>query len=343
MSALKILLVGLGSVGQRHARNLRTLLGDEAELLAHRVRRSSPLIAPDMTADLDGDIETTYGIRAFDRLGDALAERPELVLVTNPAHLHVPTARAAAEAGAHLFVEKPLSNGWDGVPELIELVERRGLTCLVGYQLRFHPGFRELRRLVVEESLGRLLGARFAFGEHLPDWHPWEDYRESNAALADQGGGVILAQIHDLDVACGLFGMPRRVFAVGGKRSSLELDVEDTAGTLLDFDGLPVQLHQDIVERPPRRTYELIGEDARAVWDYHANTLELVRADGSSELTRFEGLERNDLFLDELRHLLECIQGDERPLVGIRDGADSLAIALAARRSLETGEAVSPQ
>jgi predicted dehydrogenase len=340
VSALKILLVGLGSIGQRHARNLRTLLGDDVELLAHRMRRTAPLIGPDLTADPGGDVEAAYGIRPFNELDEALAERPDLVFVTNPAHLHVSTARAAAEAGAHLFVEKPLSHTWDGVPELIELVEGRGVTGLVGYQLRFHPGFRQLRRLVDEGSLGRLLGARFAFGEYLPGWHPWEDYREANAALADQGGGVILAQIHDLDVAYGLFGMPRRVFTVGGKRSTLELEVEDTASTLLDVDGLPVHLHQDLVERPPRRTYELIGEEARAVWDYYADTVALVRADGSAELTRFEGLERNDLFLDELRHLLACVEGSEQPVVDVRAGADSLAIALAAKRSLETGEAV---
>ena len=340
MLALKILLVGLGSIGQRHARNLRTLLGDEVELLANRVRRSSPLIGPDLKTDLESDVEATYGIRAFGELDEALAERPEIVFVTNPAHLHVSTARAAAEAGAHLFVEKPLSHTWEGVPELIEVVEDRGVTCLVGYQLRFHPGFRLLRGLVEKGSLGRLLGARFAFGEYLPGWHPWEDYREGNAALAEQGGGVILSQIHDLDIAYGLFGMPRRVFTVGGTLSSLELEVEDTASTLLDFVGLPVHLHQDLVERPPRRTYELIGEEARVVWDYYANAVELIRADGSSELTRFDGLERNDLFLDELRHLLACVEGSERPVVDVRAGADSLAIALAAKRSLETGEAV---
>src|SRR5581483_2813388 len=141
-----------------------------------------------------------------------------------------------------------------------------------------------------------------------PGWHPWEDYREGNAARRDQGGGVVLAQIHDLDVAYALLGMPRTVFAVGGHRSSLELDVEDVAGILLDVGGLPVQLHQDVVQRPPRRRYELIGERARACWDYYDDTVVVLHHDGTRDETRFDSLERNHLFLDELRHFFRCVE-----------------------------------
>ncbi len=337
---MKILLVGLGSIGQRHARNLRALLGDGVELSAYRVRRTVPLIGPDLRADPSGDVERTYGIRAFDDLGAALAEGPEAVFVTNPANLHLEVARAAAEADAHLLVEKPLSDRFDGVPELVELVETKGLVTLVGYQLRFHPGYRMLQDLIAAGSLGALLGVRIEFGEYLPGWHPWEDYREGNAARADQGGGVVLAQIHDLDLAYGLFGMPSRVFAVGGKRSSLELQVEDTASILLDCAGLPVHVHQDLLQRPPTRCYEVIGEQGKAVWDYYANTVTVQRPERPPETTSFAGHDRNDLFLDELRHFLACVDGPERPVVSLRAGADSLRIALAAKQSLQTGAAV---
>jgi predicted dehydrogenase len=335
----RILLTGLGSIGQRHARNLRALLGDDVELLAFRQRRTAPLIGADMRARA-GDVEAEYGIRAFDDLDAALAERPDAVFVTNPPHLHVATAVAAAEAGAHLLVEKPLAASRDGVDELIAAVERRSLVCLVGFQLRFHPGFRALKELVANGGLGNLLGARFAFGEYLPDWHPWEDFREGNAARADQGGGVVLAQSHDLDVAYGLFGTPARVFASGGARSKLGLEVEDAAGILLDYDGLPVTLYQDVLQRPPLRSYEVLGDEGRALWDYYGDEVVVTRPDGSRDVRRFEGFERNSLFLDELRHFLACIDGREEPVVGLRDGAETLGIALATRESLRTRQAV---
>jgi predicted dehydrogenase len=334
---VKILFAGLGSVGQRHARNLRTLLGDELELLAYRVRRTSPVIGTDLSAR-DGDVDAEYGVRSFDDLDAALAESPDAVFVTNPNSLHLPVALAAARAGCHLFVEKPLSHTLDGVEELVREIDERKLVCLVAYQLRFHPGFHSLQSLLAAGELGTLLSARIDFGEHLPSWHPYEDYREYHAARADQGGGVLLAQIHDLDLAYALFGLPRSVFAVGGKRSTLELDVEDTVDLLLDGD-VPVSVHQDVVRRPPVRRYEVVGEDATAVWDYYAGTLAVTRAETSDTL--LVPVERNELFLAEARHFLACVAGDEQPVVDIRAGLASLQIALAAKRSLESGAAAS--
>ena len=336
---MKVLIAGLGSIGQRHARNLRTLLGDQVELLAFRVRRESPVIALDLSAKA-GDPEAEYGIRSFDDLGDALGEEPDAVFVTNPAAMHMPVALAAARAGCHLFVEKPLSHSEEGVEELARTVEERGVVCLIGYQLRFHPGFRLLAKLLEERAVGTVLAAHFDFGEHLAGWHPWEDYRQGTGARADLGGGVVLAQIHDLDLAYALFGVPLRVFAAGGKRSGLELDVEDTADILLDCEGVSVHLHQDLLQRPATRLYQVIGEDGKIVWDYYAQSLALFRPDGTVETTSFDGFARNQLFLDELTHFLACMEGGERPLVGVREAADSLRIALAARSSLESGESV---
>ena len=335
---MKVLIAGLGSVGQRHAANLRTLCGDELDLLAFRVRREGRVISLDHGAR-SGDPEEEYGIRSFDDLDEALAEQPDAVVVANPPAMHVPVALAGARAGCHLLVEKPLSHSEDGVEELIRTVEERRVVCLVGYQLRFHPGFRLLAELLEQEAVGRLLAAHFEFGEHVADWHPWEDFREG-VSVNPAGGGVLLTQIHDLDVAYALFGLPRRVFAVGGARSSLGLEVEDTADVLLDGCAVPVHLHQDLLQRPPTRSYQVIGEEGKISWDYHGGSLALARADGTVETTSFAAVRRNDLFLDELTHFLACIDGRERPRVGVREGADTLRIALAARRSLETGEPV---
>ena len=337
---MKVLLTGLGSIGQRHARNLRALLRDDVELSAYRVRRTSPVINPDLTANPSGDVAEAYGIRPFDDLEAALAEGPDAVFVTNPSSFHIPVALAAARAGCHLFVEKPLSADLEGVDELADLVESKHLVCLVGYQLRFHPAFRRLRDLLAEEALGPLQVARIDMGEYLPAMHPYEDYRDLCYSRRDQGGGVILTQIHDLDMAYALFGLPRRVFALGGKRSSLEIDVEDTVSMLLDCDSVPVHVGQDFVRRPCVRRYEVIGERATAVWDHRLGTLAIEGRKGSEALVGQH--DRNELFLDELRHFLACVEGRETPVVGVREGAASLRIALAAKRSLETGQVVVP-
>ena len=88
-----------------------------------------------------------------------------------------------------------------------------------------------------EGRLGRLLAARVHFGEYLPAWHPWEDYRQGYAARADLGGGVLLTQCHSLDYLPWLVGEVESVWGFVGKLSDLEVDVDDTAEIGLRFDG----------------------------------------------------------------------------------------------------------
>lgn len=343
---MKVLIVGLGGIGQRHLRNLKTLVPKNLEVIAYRVRRSSAVLTDALTVEPGVSLEEKYNIRTYTDLRRALEDKPEVAFVTNPSRLHLPVALEAAKAGCHLLIEKPLADSLEGVEELIDTVERNRLVALVGYQLRFHPCLIWLRDLLQERSIGRLLAVHLEVGEYLPGWHPYEDYRQMYAARKALGGGVILSQIHELDYAYWLFGMPRRVFALGGKLSRLEVDVEDTASILMECrqDGaiLPVHVHQDFLQKPPSRRCEIIGDAGKIVWDYHGGTLTIWRAETKEpQVRRLERFERNQLFVDELRHFLACLRGEQKPIVTLRDGANSLKIALAARQSLETQEVVS--
>lgn len=342
---IKVLFAGLGSIGQRHLRNLQTLLGDDVEILAYRSRGTSLVLNPDMTVRPGADLETTYNICSFTNLDDALAEQPDAVFVTNPNTLHLPVALAAARAGCHLFVEKPLSHSLDGVDELIELVERKGLVALVAYQFRFHPGLHLVKSLIDEGRLGQPAAAHIVNGEYMPDWHPYEDYRETHPARREMGGGCLRIQTHEFDYALWLFGMPQRVFAVGGHLSRLEVDVEDSVSVLLhcEHNGrpLPVHIHLDYLQHPPQRVCEVIGDAGKVRYDYYADQVEFHDTGTRTvEVHRFERFDRNQMFLDELQHFLACLRGEEQPMVNLREGARSLKIALAADASLQTGQAV---
>lgn len=342
---LKVLFAGLGSIGQRHVRNLRALLGDQVEILAYRQRRSSLVLNPDMTVRAGADLETIYGIRTFVKLEDALEERPTAVFVTNPNVLHVPVALAAARAGCHLFIEKPISHSLDGVDELIDLVERQGLIAFVAYQFRFHPGLQLLKSMLSENRLGRLSAAHIVNGEYLPDWHPYEDYSKTHPASREMGGGCLRIQTHELDYALWLFGMPRRVFAVGGHLSRLDVDVEDSVSLLLECrDGdlpFPVHVHLDFLQRPPQRVCEIVGDTGKVLYDYHTNTVKHHSTEPRAEtLHRFDGFDRNQMFLDELKHFLDCLKGEAAPIVTLRQGRSSMRIAQGALESLETGRSV---
>jgi predicted dehydrogenase len=254
-------------------------------------------------------------------------------------------ALAAARFGANLFIEKPLSDSLEGAEELAGIVEEKRLTALVGFQMRFHPCFLRLRQWIAAEAIGRLIAVRARYGEYLPGFHPYEDYRQSYAARRSLGGGVILTQIHDFDYLIALLGAPERVFAMGGHLSSLEIDVEDVASVSLEMrrDGriLPVHLHQDFITNPPVRTCALLGENGSIEVDFRkASIMRVGRSGETMECADFPDFERNQMFVDLLRHLLACMEGAEKPVVGIRDAMWTQRVALAARESLITGQAI---
>lgn len=342
---MKFLVAGLGGIGQRHTRNIRTLLGAGAEVIAFRTRRQQHVLTDRLTIEPDAELEERYDIRAVGSLEEGLAESPDAVLVTNPTALHIDVAQKAADAGCAIFMEKPISHTWDGVERLLETVREKQIVTLVGYQLRWHPAFQLVRRVLDEGNLGDLLSARFWVGEYLPAWHTYEDYRQMYASRRDLGGGVILSQIHEMDLIYWYFGLPRSVYTLGGKLSDLEIDVEDTASSLIECrrDGrpLPVHLAQDYVQRPPSRGCEIVGTRGRLSVDLPgACAIVTDAASGKSERHEFSDFQRNELFLQEMRQFIAAVRGEERSPLTLKDGAQSLRMALAALESLDTGRVI---
>jgi predicted dehydrogenase len=342
---MKILMIGLGGIGQRHTRNLRALLGNSVEIIAYRVRRQTHVVTPSMSADTSRNVEEQYSIQVFSSLDSALTEKPKVAFICNPSNLHMPVTLACLRAGCDVFIEKPLTNSMEGTAELLRLAKEGKRIAMVGYQLRFHPCLRKLAETVHSGVLGNLLGIRATVGEYLPAWHPYEDYRQMYAARADLGGGVVLSQIHEFDYLYSLFGLPSRVYAIGGHWSDLEIDVEDTASILMECSvngrPLPVQLHQDYLQSPPSRQCEVIGERGRAVMDLHALMVTVYTRGTSTPVVHdFAGFERNQLFLDQTSHFLECVETRSRPVVDLKDGLQSLRMALAVKRSIASHQPV---
>ena len=343
---MRVLFIGLGGIGQRHLRNLRALRGDSVEILAHRTRGLKRTLTDRLEIDPGVDVETRYGIRVVPDLQEAIG-LAEAVFVCNPTRSHMSAALAAARAGRHLFVEKPLSDSWEGIDEILGLAASRRLVTLVGFQMRFHPLLQRLQALVRAGAVGRVIAVLAQVAEYLPGFHAYEDYRTMYASRRDLGGGVILSQIHEFDYLYSLLGLPQRVFAMGGKLSKLEIDVEDVACVSMEFrrEGrpVPVQLHLDYVQRPPARTCTVIGDSGKLFLDFHRPVLQHFEQSGKLALEEvLSDFPRNQMFLDEMRHFLACLEGTAQPLVPVAEGAQSLRMALAARESLETGRVVTP-
>ncbi|MEW6715896.1 MAG: Gfo/Idh/MocA family oxidoreductase [Chloroflexota bacterium] len=326
---MKFLIAGFGSIGRRHFRNLLTL--GERDILLYRTYQST--LQDDELA----------GFLAETDLKEALAHKPDAVIVSNPTAYHLDVAIPAAEAGCHILIEKPVSYSMERMDTLENAVQRGGGHVLVGFQFRFHPGFRKVASLLSEGVIGRPLSVRAHWGEYLPDWHPWEDYRQGYSARTDLGGGVILTLCHPLDYLCWLFGDVEALWAFSGSISDLKIPVEDTAEIGLRFaNGIIGSVHLDYNQRPPAHTVEIVGTQGTIQWDYSDGAAKAYTTT-TKEWEVYplpEGYERNDMFLTEMRHFIDVVCGKATSLCTLDDGIRVQGIIQAVKTSSQSGQMI---
>ena len=325
---MKILIAGLGSIGRRHLRNLRAL--GEEDILLYRTHQAT---LPD---------EELAGLPVETDLRRALDLGPAAVVVANPTALHLDVAIPAARAGCHLLMEKPISHSLERVDELAAAVEQNDCRVLVGFQFRFHPALQKAAELLGSGAIGRILSVRSQWGEYLPSWHPWEDFRQGYAARLDLGGGVILTLCQSLDYLRWLLGEVEKVWAFKSS-ANLGLPVEDSAEIGLQFaSGAIGSAHLDYNRQPGLHQLDVVGAEGTLQWDNADGTLRLYRA-ASQAWETFSpppGFERNVLFVDEMRHFLAAARGEAAPLCTLEDGRRALALALAAHESADSGKMI---
>lgn len=328
---MRFLIAGLGSIGERHVQNLISL--GYNDLFVYRTRG--------WPARTVGGVS----LRTFGSLDQALDQRPDVVLVTNPTAAHIPVACEAARRGCHLFIEIPLSHSLEGTEELEGMITERGLVSLMGFNLRFHPCIRKIRDLVQEGAVGHVLAAQVESASYLPEWHPWEDYRDGYAARGAMGGGAILASgVHELDYLTWILGPAEAVCALAEHRSALELqDAEDTAALVLRFaHGAIGELHCDLVQRPSSRWCKIVGEHGTIVWDVRDNQVRLFHPGrrGWDVVLDRTGFDYNTTYVDELCHLIDCVRRKTPSINGIAEGRRNLQLALAAKTASRLGQPV---
>ena len=333
---MKFLICGIGSIGQRHFRNL-IALGHEAAFF--RSGSSNSYHQAFLDTFLNIEKEKEQNVRMFYRFADALSDfRPDAVIVANPNSEHVTMVLQSVRAGLHVFIEKPLSHSMEGISEIETVTVNKNLTVMVGYNLRFHPLLKKMKELSTSGEIGKIISARVDTGEHIKDWHPWEDYRKTYAPYKRSGGGVVLCFSHDIDYLYWFLGYPKKIVALGGKRTPLEGDAEDLIKGVLEFaGGVTASLHLDYWQRPPRRVFELVGSEGNLIWDYYAKTLTLLFQDPKKQTKTIDlpiDFDRNNMFIDEMKDFIDSIKNGSRPAVTLQDGINVLRIALDLKREI---------
>jgi predicted dehydrogenase len=329
----RILIVGLGSIGQRHLRLARQL-HPNADIRILRHQAGSPV--PD----------AANGV--FSRIEDACAFSPQVAAIASPASCHIATAQELANTGTHLLIEKPLSDSLDGVRSLLQTCRERGTVLMTGYNLRFLPSLRRFRELLSEAVIGRVLSIRCEVGQYLPGWRPDFDYRLGVSARRELGGGAVLELSHELDYLRWIFGDVDWVKATVCRQSRLEIDVEDSAHLILGFtpntDGsqLVGTVNMDFIRHDSTRLCTAIGESGSLCWNGVTGNVSLYVAGAKEWRNLFSHQpQRDESYLAEWRNFIDCVNEHTAPAITGEDGLKVLEIIEAIRASASSGDQVS--
>lgn len=320
---LKILVVGYGSIGKRHVKNLLSKF--DVEIIVN-------------TKQHDSFLKQNHFVTSSS-LSKCILEKPDIAIIANVTSMHMKTALILAKSGCHLLIEKPLSNSITGIKDLIKITRSMKLTTLIGCNLRFHPCIELLKQLIDKKTIGKIISVKIENGSYLPNWHPYEDYRKSYSANDSLGGGVVLTNIHEIDYLYWFFGKVKEIFSITGKFSDLQIKSDDLSAILLRFsNNIIAEIHLDYFQRPDFRSCKIIGTKGTLYWDSDINSVKLYDINKKKWITKLsiKNHDFNETYVKELSHFLACIKSNKKTINDAQDGLQTLKIALAIKKSSDT-------
>jgi predicted dehydrogenase len=322
----RVLVIGAGSIGERHLRCFRATGRADVALVEVRdaVRRT---------------VAERYGVEcAYADLDAALALCPGVAVIATPAPLHVAMATRLAEAGIHILVEKPLSVGLEGIDRLRDVVRRRGVTAAVAYVYRCHPLLAAMRQAVCSGRLGRPVELIAVAGQHFPTYRP--AYREIYYADRATGGGAIQdALTHLLNAGEWLLGKIDRLIADAAHQVLEGVSVEDTVHLLARHETVLASYSLNQHQAPNEMTITVVGTAGTARCEFHRHRWRFSdRPDEPWQDEAIAPLERDALFTTQANAFLDAVEGRARVPCSLEEGIQTLRVNLAALASLQRGE-----
>jgi predicted dehydrogenase len=318
-----VVVVGVGSIGERHVRCFQGTGRCQVSLV-------------EINPSLRQTIAERYQVPAFDSIAAALTDKPTAAVVAVPAHLHLPVAKQLAAAGVHLLIEKPLSTSLQGIDELNRLIEQKGVVCGVAYVYRSHPILREMREFLASGRLGQPVELVAVCGQHFPTYRP--AYREIYYKDRATGGGAIQdALTHILNVGQWLVGPLTRLVADAEHQLLPGVEVEDTVHVLARHGRVQASYALNQHQAPNETTITVVCERGTIRFEGHASRWQWQTTPGEPwTVEQRPALERDTLFIEQARLFLDAIEGQCPVPCSLADGEATLRANLAALASAES-------
>jgi predicted dehydrogenase len=326
----RLLIVGGGSIGERHLRCFLSTGRCTAAVCDPRETRRD-------------ELKERYPLAgAFSSLDEALAEPWDAAVVATPAPLHVPQALQLLERGVSVLIEKPLSTTLEGTDRLQPAADASGAVVGVAYVYRSHPAAAALKAQLQAGAIGALKLVTVTAGQHFPTFRP--DYREIYYARRESGGGVIQdALTHLVDLVQYLAGPYDRLYADYSRQVLEGVEVEDTANVVGRLAGgeVMVSFTCNQFQAPNETRIDLHGTRGSLRFEVPRHAWALQRY-GETDWTWSPALitERDELFVRQAGYFLDAVEGSSSVRCTVAEAEHTLRANLAALQSGETGAPV---
>lgn len=305
MRIMKILIIGFGSIGKRHYKNLISLGYKDIAVFNPR----------------DKALDNIHGVNRLRKLDIKSVGDFDAAFICSPNNFHIEQALICARAGLHLFIEKPLSHNLKGVKELENICKDKKLVTLVGYNMRFHPCLESIKKFLTAKKLGRVYSIRHELGYYLPYWRVGQDYRKNYAARKSTGGGIILDGTHEYDLLFWLndFNKVIENKIIFNHASNLEIETEDQAAGVFLFSNkvLGVVL-SDYLQKHYARKCKVIGEKGELEWDFKENIVWLKNKDAVKNLFAVKNFDFNQTYIKEIKYFFNCVKNKKETFNSIK-------------------------
>jgi len=329
----KILIIGGGSIGSRHLKNLQTLGVDGACL---------GVVDPNPNRGLSSAGKTEDGPLFFTDIKKALKEKWQAAFICSPSSTHVKIALELAKYKIPMFIEKPLSHNLQNLGQLQKAVKNIK-PIMVGYNIDFHPQFKKVQSIVKRKVLGKIFGVKAEFGYYLPDWRDKTDYSKTYSAKRELGGGILLDDIHEINSVYSLFGPIKKVFGITARISNLKINTEDYVEAIVWFEnGIIGQMHMDYLQRNYSRSLKIIGEKGTLIWDLNDSKIDMFTAFSKHWKTvdKIAKFDWNETYLEEAKEFLKRLNKKKNPESNLQRGIETLKIALAIKQSSASNKTI---
>lgn len=327
----KALMIGCGSIGQRHLKNLKEI-GIET-IIALRSHQGHYKNLP---AELD--------VIEVSSLDDAKKLQPDIAVISNPTSLHIESAKNVLPFVKGIMIEKPLSSSLDGTKELIELFENKRVVSFMGHNLMFHPVVKEIKSFSDSNDVGKIINIQVQVGQWLPDWHPYEDYKKAYYATKELGGGVALTLIHEIHLVLELAGLPLKVFGIVSESDELELEVDVQSDLMIKHkSGAVSQVHLDYLQRAAHRSGLIAFERGWISYDFSEMKVVGQTVNDESPVVKWmrKSYDYNLMYIEQMKQFVRYVE--ERRIkheYDVTSSIESLKVVEALFKSNETSQAV---